>query len=130
MRNNKNRKKNNLNRALRSNKNLKLNNKIQKKNLKLKQRKAKNSSKRQKQLIRKRSKRKGEKEAGVDHQVLKKESTNDQMKNAKDIVAGEVVHRKKVSVINVEDNLHLLDHHHPVCTLVLQVTELVFHQLN
>ena len=81
-------------------------------------------------MIRKRSKRKGENEAEVDHQVLKKESTNDQMKNAKETVAGEVVHRKKVSVIDAGDNLHLLDHLHPVYTLVLQVTELVYHELN
>ena len=62
--------------------------------------------------------------------MSKKESTNDQMKNAKETVAGEVVLRKRAGAINAEDNIHLLDHLHQVYTLVLQVTELVYHELN
>ena len=81
-------------------------------------------------MIRKKIKRKGEKEAEVDHQVSKKGNTNDQMKNVRGTVAEEVVHRKKVGVIDEEDNLRLLDHLHPVSTPVLQVAELVCHQLN
>ena len=90
----------------------------------------KSSSKRQKHKIRKKSKRKEENVVEVDHLVSRKESINDQMKNGEETVAREVVHRKKVGVIDGGDNLHLLDHLHPVSTLVLQVTELVYHQLN